>query len=237
MAGPIDVANFLKNGSIGGGTISTVFGRTGDVVGVAGDYSVSLVTGAAPSANPTLTGTVIVPTVATGTSNTQAASTALVDAKIAAAAPTIPAAGTATPLVDAGTAVVGTSTSYARQDHVHPTDTSRAPLAPRVLVLASNSATPAINVSLFDEADISAQTAAITSFTSGLSGTPIDGQQLVIRIAATTAAAIAWGTSFQSSGSVALPLTTVTSRTITVGLRYNSTAAKWICLAADPTGY
>ena len=38
------------------------------------------------------------------------------------------AAGTATPLMD-GTAAVGTSTAYARQDHRHPTDTTRAPLA------------------------------------------------------------------------------------------------------------
>ena len=37
------------------------------------------------------------------------------------------AAGT-TPVMD-GTAAVGTSLRYARQDHVHPTDTSRAPLA------------------------------------------------------------------------------------------------------------
>jgi len=37
-------------------------------------------------------------------------------------------AGSATPIVD-GTAAVGTSLRYARQDHVHPTDTSRAALA------------------------------------------------------------------------------------------------------------
>ncbi len=37
-----------------------------------------------------------------------------------------PEPATATPLMD-GTAAVGTSTKYARQDHVHPTDTSRAP--------------------------------------------------------------------------------------------------------------
>jgi hypothetical protein len=37
-------------------------------------------------------------------------------------------AGTATPLMD-GTAAVGTSTAYAREDHRHPTDTTRAPLA------------------------------------------------------------------------------------------------------------
>ena len=39
----------------------------------------------------------------------------------------LPAA--ATPLVDAGTGSVGVSLLYARQDHYHPTDTSRAPLA------------------------------------------------------------------------------------------------------------
>lgn len=38
------------------------------------------------------------------------------------------AASTSSPLMD-GTAAVGTSTSYARGDHRHPTDTSRAPLA------------------------------------------------------------------------------------------------------------
>jgi hypothetical protein len=37
-------------------------------------------------------------------------------------------AASATPLVN-GTAAVGTSTRYARADHVHPTDTTRAPLA------------------------------------------------------------------------------------------------------------
>lgn len=37
-------------------------------------------------------------------------------------------AGTATPVVD-GTAAAGMSTLFSRQDHVHPTDTSRAPLA------------------------------------------------------------------------------------------------------------
>lgn len=37
----------------------------------------------------------------------------------------VPSAATATPIVD-GTAAVGTSAKYAREDHVHPTDTSRA---------------------------------------------------------------------------------------------------------------
>lgn len=40
-------------------------------------------------------------------------------------------AATAAPLMD-GTAAVGTSAKYAREDHVHPTDTSRAPVSTTV---------------------------------------------------------------------------------------------------------
>ena len=68
----------------------------------------------APKASPALTGTPTVPTAAVDTNTTQAASTAFVIAQ----------AGSATPLVD-GTATVGTSTRFARADHVHPTDTTR----------------------------------------------------------------------------------------------------------------
>jgi hypothetical protein len=50
------------------GTVSSVFGRTGAVVAASGDYSVAQVTGAAPLASPTFTGTPVVPGyVATGT--------------------------------------------------------------------------------------------------------------------------------------------------------------------------
>ena len=42
--------------------------------------------------------------------------------------PDIPAASSANPAMD-GTAAAGTSAAYARGDHVHPTDTSRAPVS------------------------------------------------------------------------------------------------------------
>ena len=42
--------------------------------------------------------------------------------------PAPPAASSTTPLMD-GTAAVGNATTYARADHAHPSDTSRAPLA------------------------------------------------------------------------------------------------------------
>lgn len=61
-----------------------------------------------------LTGIPTVPTAAVDTNTTQAASTAFVIAQ----------AGAATPIID-GTATVGTSTRFARADHIHPTDTSR----------------------------------------------------------------------------------------------------------------
>lgn len=113
----------------------------------------------APLASPALTGTPTAPTAATNTNTTQLATTAYVIAQIAASGipttvspaftgtPTSPTAaqdtnttqiattafvcgqaGSASPLM-AGAAATGTSLRFARQDHVHPTDTSRAPLA------------------------------------------------------------------------------------------------------------
>lgn len=79
---------------------------------------VDFAAGFAPIASPAFTGTPTVPTAAADTSTTQAASTAFVLGQAASVAP-----------VMNGTATVGTSSRYARQDHVHPTDTSRAPIA------------------------------------------------------------------------------------------------------------
>lgn len=70
------------------GGVSSVFGRSGIVVAVSGDYAVGQVTGAAPLASPTFTGVPAVPTAAPGTNTTQAASTAFVTAAIAAFTPT-----------------------------------------------------------------------------------------------------------------------------------------------------
>lgn len=72
----------------------------------------------APLASPALTGVPTVPTAAADTNTTQAASTAFVLGQV----------GTASPAMN-GVATVGASLRYARQDHIHPIDTSRAPLA------------------------------------------------------------------------------------------------------------
>jgi parallel beta-helix repeat protein len=55
-------------GGSGGGSVTSVFGRTGSIVAMVGDYNVSQITGAAPSASPSFTGTIrIVNAVITGT--------------------------------------------------------------------------------------------------------------------------------------------------------------------------
>lgn len=129
---------------------------------------------------------------------------------------------------DASTTIVGTDTTQ--------TLTNKR-ITPRIGTTAS-SATPAIDVGLYDQFNITALAAAITSMTSGLSGTPTDGQKLLIRIKDNgTARAITWGASFVASGAAALPTTTAVSKTHLVGFIYDSTAAKWVCVAADSAGY
>jgi hypothetical protein len=72
----------------------------------------------APLANPALTGIPTAPTAAADTNTTQLATTAYVMGQASAV----------TPNMD-GTAAIGSSLKYARADHTHPTDTSRAPTA------------------------------------------------------------------------------------------------------------
>lgn len=100
----------------------------------------------------------------------------------------------------------------------------------RVLSTAS-SATPAVNTNLYDAVSITALAAAITSMTSGLTGTPTDFQQLTYRIKDNgTARAIAWGASFEAKG-MPLPVTTVINKVLTVGFMYDTVAAKWGCVS------
>jgi hypothetical protein len=72
----------------------------------------------AATASPGLTGTPTAPTAVANTNTTQVATTAFV----------LGQAASTTPNMD-GTGAAGTSNTFARADHVHPVDTSRAPLA------------------------------------------------------------------------------------------------------------
>lgn len=106
----------------------------------------------APLASPIFTGTPKVPTADADTSTTQAASTEFV---IGQAANTVP--------VMNGIAAVGISKKFARQDHVHPIDTSRAPVAsptftgkPAVPTAAVDNNTTQVASTAFVQAQIAA---------------------------------------------------------------------------------
>jgi len=75
----------------------------------------------------------------------------------------------------------------------------------RVLALSSNSATPTFNTNNFDYIHITGQSASITSFTSGVTGTPVDGDDLHISVTSTGTIAYTWGTLYEASSLVALP--------------------------------
>ena len=95
----------------------------------------------------------------------------------------------------------------------------------------TSSATPTINTDNVDFYSLTAQAADITSFTTNLSGTPTDGQQLWIAITGTAARAITWGATFEA-GAVALPTTTVTTTRLDVAFIWNPVTSKWRCMAS-----
>jgi hypothetical protein len=95
----------------------------------------------------------------------------------------------------------------------------------------ASSATPAINVDTTDIFTITALATNVTSFTTSLTGTPVNGQHLTIRILDDgTARSLAWGASFASRGAI-LPTTTILGKYMYVGFIWNSTTSTWDCIA------
>jgi len=117
-------ANGIANASLGQMAAHTYKGNnTGATASPIDVTAAQLLTdiAAAPLASPTFTGVPAAPTASPGTNTTQLATTAFVTAAMVTPWNTAPAMD--------GTAYQGASAAYARGDHVHPTDTSRAPLA------------------------------------------------------------------------------------------------------------
>lgn len=95
----------------------------------------------------------------------------------------------------------------------------------------TQSATPTINTDVTDVAHITGLAQAITSMTTNLTGTPIEGDTLRIDITDNgTARAITWGASFEAS-TVALPTITVISTRLDVGFVWNIVTSKWRIVA------
>lgn len=99
------------------------------------------------------------------------------------------------------------------------------------VIATTQSATPTINTDNLDVSHITGLAQAVTSFTTNLSGTPVDGDTLIIDITDNgTPRALTFGASFEAS-TVALPTTTVTSTKLTIGFRWNTATSKWTCVA------
>ncbi|MCA9334549.1 hypothetical protein KC953_00215, partial [Candidatus Saccharibacteria bacterium] len=101
---------------------------------------------------------------------------------------------------------------------------------PRAGTTAS-SATPTINTDDYDIYGLTAQAVDITSFTTNLSGTPVDGQKLWVYIVGTASRAITWGASFEN-GISALPTTTTNTERLDVEFIWNAASSAWRCIRA-----
>jgi hypothetical protein len=97
-------------------------------------------------------------------------------------------------------------------------------------VSIADSATPTPNS---DTTDIYLVTALAQTATFGApTGTPTEGQQLIIRIKDNaTARSLAWNAIYRASSDLALPTTTIVSKTVYLGFMYNSTDSKWDLLS------
>ena len=108
------------------------------------------------------------------------------------------------------------------------TGTTLDSVAARVqAVVSAATVTPAADSD--DVVTITAQAEALTL--ANPSGTPTQGQKLIVRIKDNaTARAISYGTQYRAMGNT-LPTTTVVSKTVYLGLIYNSTDTKWDLVA------
>lgn len=87
-----------------------------------------------------------------------------------------------------------------------------------------------LDVSTTDIFVITAQAGALLF--NNPSGTPVQGEKLIIRIKDNgTARALTYGSQFRASSDLALPTTTVLGKTLYMGFIYNSTDTKWDLIA------
>lgn len=99
----------------------------------------------------------------------------------------------------------------------------------RLVTVNAPGATPSTNTDNLDIANFTGLATAITSMTTNLSGTPVDGDLIEFRFTDDgTARAITWGASFGAT-TVALPTTTVISTMLRILFEHNGSI--WQCIA------
>jgi len=108
------------------------------------------------------------------------------------------------------------------------TNLSSTRINPRVSSTAST-ATLTPDIASFDQYNLTAQAAGLTI--AAPTGTPVDGNKLIIRILDNgTARALTWNATYTVIG-VTLPTTTVINKTTYVGCIYNANNTRWDVIA------
>jgi hypothetical protein len=92
----------------------------------------------------------------------------------------------------------------------------------------ASSGTLSINTDLYDRYTVTALATNILNVIP--SGSPLDGDKLELRFYGTAAQTLAWGTGIVSRSP--LPVTTIGTKYLYVGLEYNSQAVLWDCIAS-----
>lgn len=98
-------------------------------------------------------------------------------------------------------------------------------------VTVTQSATPSINTDNGDIFTITGLAQAITSLTSGLTGTPVEGDMIELQITDNgTARAITHGASFVSTTANAMASTTIVNKRLRELFQWNAVISKWECV-------
>jgi hypothetical protein len=161
----------------------------------------------APKASPTFTGVPAAPTAALATNTTQLATTAFVIANAGV--------GNVTSVFTRSGAITSAPGDY------------NATQIPNVVVTVTQSATPAIDTDNGNYFSITGLAQAITSMTTGLTGTPVHGQEIIIEYTDNaTARAITHGASFAST-SLTLSTTTVVGQVLREKFTWNAVNSTW----------
>jgi hypothetical protein len=81
-------------------------------------------------------------------------------------------------------------------------------------------------------------TGGITNMSTNLTGTPNDGDSLLVRLTGSSAQTIsAWGSKFGNSGAATVLAATLSTKTHENGFRWSASKSLWICVFVDPIGY
>lgn len=201
-----------------GSPVTSVFGRTGVVVPVSGDYTYTQVgADAAGAAATAQTNSETFATTVAGTAQTNAQAFATTAASTAQST----AESFATTKANAAQSAAQAASLPITGGHL------QGPVIPAVVTINAPGATPLINQSTTTVATFTGMTVNVTSFS--LTGSAVDGQPLIIRFSSSTALTVAWNSVFVPS-TVALPTSIVASKVLTVSFLYYGPTSQWLCV-------